>query len=332
MLYAKESRAISAGRIDANPGAVAYCPQCDKQLIPKCGEINIWHWAHKAGECDTWKEPETQWHLDWKSLFQKDFVEVPIGEHRADVYNGKMTVEFQHSPIQVSDIQAREEFYDNMIWVLDAREFIENFRSFIAKPGKYRGNYYTFRWYHPRKTWLAATKPVFIDFNSAWLFHIKKIRHATEYIHNPDGCYLVKNLSTGEEARLNAQHKKHCYGDIVSFNGGAQRYKVIGPAETDFEYETPQVVGYGLFVDNIPLLDWIDSDGRSTQLEHTDVSCQVCHTQEHGKRYSAINVYEYFRRNHDHQKAIELTDKYVVPNNQRGMRHVICDNCYEGLT
>ena len=80
-------------RIEATPNAQAVCQCCNSELIPKCGNINVWHWSHKFKvHCDDWYEPETQWHKGWKNEFPKDCQEVVFkdeltGEkHVADVY------------------------------------------------------------------------------------------------------------------------------------------------------------------------------------------------------------------------------------------------------
>ena len=48
----------------------ATCPICDSKVIPKCGSINVWHFAHESlKDCDTFSEGETEWHIDWKNEF-----------------------------------------------------------------------------------------------------------------------------------------------------------------------------------------------------------------------------------------------------------------------
>jgi hypothetical protein len=114
-------------------GQRAFCRLCGGELIGKCGEINIWHWQHfRGGECDAWKEGETEWHLNWKANFPDNWQEVIIeksGEkHIADVRteNG-IVIEFQNSSINASTIQTREGFYGRMIWVVNAKSFKSNF-------------------------------------------------------------------------------------------------------------------------------------------------------------------------------------------------------------
>ena len=57
-------------RIKAAPKKEAICPTCLKEVIAKCGRIKVWHWAHKSKlDCDSFSEPETEWHINWKNNF-----------------------------------------------------------------------------------------------------------------------------------------------------------------------------------------------------------------------------------------------------------------------
>jgi competence protein CoiA len=109
-------------------GQRANCPECNAEVLSKCGEINIWHWAHiTTVNCDTWGEPEGEWHLNWKRDLPLDWVEVVMErdecKHRADIrLPTGLVIELQHSPISVEDIQKREAFYQNMIWIFDLSE------------------------------------------------------------------------------------------------------------------------------------------------------------------------------------------------------------------
>lgn len=128
-------------RIKATPKQKAFCPLCKEELIAKCGEIKIWHFAHKSGnECDAFFEPESEWHINWKNEFpvtqQEVMIKKGIKYHIADIKTktGKV-IELQHSPISKKDVEKREEFYDDMIWLLDGKTFGKNiqFKSKVAK-------------------------------------------------------------------------------------------------------------------------------------------------------------------------------------------------------
>lgn len=108
------------------------CPLCGNVLIAHCGDINAWHWQHyKAIDCDSWKEPETVWHLNWKKkwaeLEREVIIEKDGKKHIADVQNKRgIVIEFQNSPISMSTISVREKFYGKMFWVINAKNFVEN--------------------------------------------------------------------------------------------------------------------------------------------------------------------------------------------------------------
>lgn len=119
----------------AFPTGRAKCPICDSLLIAKCGEFNVWHWAHeRKSECDTWKyEPKTEWHRKWQNYFSEDQTEVYIygnyEYHRADIVTKKgLIIEIQNSPISPEDIDLRESFYGDMMWIINSKEFKHNLR------------------------------------------------------------------------------------------------------------------------------------------------------------------------------------------------------------
>lgn len=129
-------------------GQRAICPFCKGELIAKCGDIYINHWQHKAlSECDSWKENEGEWHKVWKANFPEENQEVIITvgseKHIADVKTNKGTViEFQNSSISSNTIAIRENFYGDMVWVVNAALFVENLkiRSVVTHQLKFNEN------------------------------------------------------------------------------------------------------------------------------------------------------------------------------------------------
>lgn len=113
-------------------GQKATCPLCGSLLIGHCGKIYKRHWQHyRTIECDSWHEPETLWHIEWKSRFPTDWQEVIIvrdgKKHIADVKTQSgIVIEFQNSSISSSTIATRENFYQDMIWVVNAEPFKDN--------------------------------------------------------------------------------------------------------------------------------------------------------------------------------------------------------------
>lgn len=116
-------------RCEAQPGRTsATCPSCGAAVVAKCGKHRVWHWAHRGARvCDSWWEPETEWHRNWKDEFPSGWQEVvhyaSDGEkHVSDVKTSSGTViEFQHSFISAEEREAREAFYRKMVWVVDGR-------------------------------------------------------------------------------------------------------------------------------------------------------------------------------------------------------------------
>lgn len=115
-------------------GQKATCPLCDGTIIGKCGAIYIRHWQHHHDrECDPWQEHETDWHRKWKAKFPDAWQEIIMeneGEkHIADVKTADgLVIEFQNSSISTSTIRIREDFYQDMIWVVNAKSFKSNFK------------------------------------------------------------------------------------------------------------------------------------------------------------------------------------------------------------
>lgn len=110
---------INGNRAKAVKGYKGTCAHCGAELIAKCGERKIHHWAHKANRNgDPWWESETEWHRRWKDNYSEDWREFQLRdeatneEHIADVRtNHGLVIEFQHSNINPNERIAREKFY-----------------------------------------------------------------------------------------------------------------------------------------------------------------------------------------------------------------------------
>jgi hypothetical protein len=159
-------------RVKATPKAEASCPMCASPLLAKCGSTVTWHWAHcSLKDCDEWSEGETPWHSSWKSRFARSEVTITHDgrSHRADVVShcGKV-IEFQHSTISADEIAEREQFYGDMVWVLDATHSYASSRIGLTHRIPESGDpYFTFKWSRRKTSFDAATKPVFLDLGVA---------------------------------------------------------------------------------------------------------------------------------------------------------------------
>ena len=127
---------VNGERCKATKGAKGICPYCKSEVIAKCGEHKIAHWAHKSRKvCDTWHDKETEWHLMWKNYFPESWQEIikydqTTGEkHIAEKKKKKgFTLEFQHSAIKPEERRSREAFYRNMNWVVDCTRCKNDFK------------------------------------------------------------------------------------------------------------------------------------------------------------------------------------------------------------
>jgi competence protein CoiA len=152
-------------RIKATPGSSASCPICKNEVVAKCGLINEWHWAHVTLEdCDNWYEPESEWHIKWKSNYPENQQEVVMKNHRADIKskNG-VIIELQNGHISPNHIEEREKFYDRMIWILNGETIGKNL--FLKKKWIHKKNInFNFKWKYPHKSFFYAHKPICFDF------------------------------------------------------------------------------------------------------------------------------------------------------------------------
>ena len=130
---------VEGQRTPPTPGLEGICPVCESPVIPKCGNERVHHWSHRAmRNCDSWWEPETEWHRSWKDKFPQSWQEVikfdANGEkHIADVCcPSGAVVEFQHSHLRPEERAARERFYGNMVWVVDGLRLTRDLPRFVT--------------------------------------------------------------------------------------------------------------------------------------------------------------------------------------------------------
>ncbi len=260
-------------KTEALPKGRGSCPVCGAETIAKCGARIMHHWAHaRIRDCDPWWENETPWHREWKNKFPIECREVSHiaddGEiHRADIKSPTgIVVEIQHSGMTDAERISREEFYKNLVWVIDGTGFKDNFDIYHMLPnpeselaedivwckakrhmnganaglffrlseareeypdvtkatmrgGYYHGiheiedevnasynGYHQYDWVRPRKTWLDAKCPVYIDFGDEYLVkldvydssYLKCIRLVSKYkfIHDVMVETKVNDIAT----------------------------------------------------------------------------------------------------------------------------------------
>jgi hypothetical protein len=173
------------------------CRDCGGLLTAVMPVENSPHWRHKAGDCDSWSEPEGPWHLGWKEQFDISCREISLrdpltGElHRADVLVGRSTpmatvLELQHSSISEDERNAREAFYrraHRMFWLVHIHSENSLLGSYFSLSLDFRSRIVTLdgkqfaimRWTGPNKQfiekWKRAAAHVFFSVGT-YIFYL----------------------------------------------------------------------------------------------------------------------------------------------------------------
>ena len=126
-----DGKPIRASKDLKGKGLVFRCKdsECEyPELELVAGDHRRPHFRHqRRGKCSC-SDGETDWHLEWKSHFDKIEVDMGVDEvtgerNRADAVVGNLVLEFQHSPIKEGEKASRERFYGSkggMLWIVDA--------------------------------------------------------------------------------------------------------------------------------------------------------------------------------------------------------------------
>jgi len=165
---------------EAESGEMGLCRGCQQPVIAKCGNIRVHHWAHQNTKmCDHWWEPETEWHRAWKNNFPQQWQEIFMpdprtGEkHIADVLTEHgLILEFQHSKISPKERLSREQFYQNMVWIVDRTGLKKDYTRLVKGHTNWQptdqANIYRYtlddECFPPE--WLNTTVPVVFDFQA----------------------------------------------------------------------------------------------------------------------------------------------------------------------
>ena len=168
---------VNGEKAEAQPGLRGTCSHCQSDTIAHCGSEKIWHWKHKRkSSCDSWWENETEWHREWKGFFPAEWQEIghfdPMNneKHIADIKTASsFVIEFQHSAIKPNEVKSREDFYKNMVWVVDGTRLTRDFPRF-HKGFSYLGSLTetVFVSAFPEEcfpeSWVKSSVPVYFDF------------------------------------------------------------------------------------------------------------------------------------------------------------------------
>lgn len=169
---------VDRQRREPHPNLAGECPGCGNAMIAKCGEVRIWHWAHRGRRhCDLWWENETEWHRNWKGRFPEDWQEVvhhakDRERHIADVKTSDgWVIEFQHSYIKPEERRSREKFYPKLVWLIDGlrrKTDIAGFQSALEQGTPIATNFPALKLQSKKgallRDWAGSVAHVFFDF------------------------------------------------------------------------------------------------------------------------------------------------------------------------
>lgn len=106
-------------------GQVGTCPVCGEEVHGRKGEVVAAYYAHKPDPASTCpaRTGETPWHRMWKAtaLRMGARVEVPIGDHRADIEWNGLIIEAQSRSLGAEDREGRRaEYGPRLMWLIRA--------------------------------------------------------------------------------------------------------------------------------------------------------------------------------------------------------------------
>lgn len=196
-------------------GQRGICQYCGEEMVAKCGQFVIWHWAHMPKRnCDPWWDSESEWHREWKERFPEDWREIIhidelSGEkHIADVKTPSGTVvEFQRSPISSKEVTSREEFYQTMVWVIDGDRGTLDTNYFrmglVSEPVSLDPLVHIVEWWSSSRTlqkWSMVDSPVYIDFGRHGLWRLLDFNVANQlgFVSPMDPEKLVEYCTAGD--------------------------------------------------------------------------------------------------------------------------------------
>ncbi|MGL4283688.1 MAG: competence protein CoiA, partial [Eubacterium aggregans] len=223
---------VDGQRVEAFLGGKGQCPNCGAGVIAKCGTRVIHHWAHEARkDCDPWWENETEWHRAWKNLYPNECREIshtaPDGEiHRADIKtNTGIVIEIQHSAMTDEERVSRENFYGNMVWVIDGSGFKKNFDIYHMLPAPDSVIAKDIVWIKAKRHMYGANKGLF--------FRLSEARH-----ENPNAA--KKDVLSGWIHSFEEIRK-----EVESAYNGFHQYDWIRPRTTWLDAKVPVYLDFG---------------------------------------------------------------------------------------
>ena len=237
---------VNGRRSEARKGAKGTCPDCKRAMVAKCGPRVMHHWAHASRRnCDPWWENETDWHREWKGQFPEECREVshiaPDGEvHRADIKTPTgIVIEVQHSSMADEERESREEFYRNLIWILDGKSFSKSFHLGNMLPDPNAEWVKDVVWTPcARSAYRFLAEPIKDDIPSFWrISDLSKecpgLTKANKHERLPEGTMVLMHPSYEVEAEAKADYRGH------------HHFYWTRPRRTWFDAKCPVYIDFG---------------------------------------------------------------------------------------
>jgi len=246
-------------------GLVGICQECGSKMIPVLGDVYKHHWRHLVkGDCIS--EGETQWHIDMKSMFPAENIEVKKNNHRADVLlDNDTAIEFQYSSIQLSDVVSRNNNYKKVIWVFNLEDQYGNGQIEFGYK-KELDQYFdtdqaTVLYYTRPKSVLTVCMPNLFVYIKGEFYYIVKIEEKVQFNEKTrynekyfilhyfafgsdgfiDKCYEqndepIKNYEFSEPKYFMVDNKKVSYFDTRFLKIAGKKYELTGTEKVDYNY------------------------------------------------------------------------------------------------
>lgn len=241
---------VNDERREPEPGLSGICASCGSLMVSKCGEVNIHHWAHgKRRNCDPWWENETEWHRAWKRNFPTAWHEViqkdEIGEkHIADVKTSQgIVLEFQHSHIKPEERDARENFYKNMVWIVDGKRRLRDKEQFqfsiryTTGIGARKDLFESTGGGALSREWGNRNVPVFFDFGEEMLWgYLPKNLHEKSHVVGIERSKLIAALGPDSKVGIEGLYQSFL-GTLYAHDWRLKRMKEIAG---QFPFGIPQ--------------------------------------------------------------------------------------------
>lgn len=226
---------VDGQKLTAFPSGRGTCGICGTATIAKCGPRVMHHWAHATRQsCDPWWENETPWHRQWKSLFPIDWLEVShvssTGEiHRADIKTPHgLVIEVQHSAMSDAERISREEFYGNLVWIIDGRGFRSNFDIYHPLPHPASSLAADLVWYKARRGLEGAAYGIFMRLSEN-LAHYPALTKRTVEL---DAMYEIHSIDQIRDTVIDAYYGHH-------------QYDWVRPRKTWLDAKCPVYIDFG---------------------------------------------------------------------------------------